>query len=1063
MQSSETRNAPLHELPQTPADPRCRVEMLGALRLIHGDQITTRFARQKAAALLAYLALHPRPQSREQLIDLFWPDMDLPAGRDNLSTTLASLRRQLEPPGVRQGSVLMTTHAQVGLNPAAITTDVAAFEQFLSEAAQAEEVGLRAERLQCAVTLYQGDMLPGVYFDWAVRESERLQARMMEALGQLIQDRETLGDLAGALESTQRAVALDPYSEELHTQLIRFYVANGHVGTAREANRKFERMFAKEFGAAPSVETRQTVARLLAKASTVPRVDTPVSLPRTTGRPRKTEQPPLHSIAEREASSVQPVAPPAVLSRFFGREGEIAELAQLLLPSKATPVGPDLPDDPCRIVTLIGPGGIGKTRLALEFTRKAAQRFGFWCGFVPLADLTDSSQIADQIANALRLPPDSNSNPLERVLSFFRQQGRPGAPVLLVIDNLEHLLSQNASDDSFIPDAPDIAANIVQALLEGVPGLTILCTSRRRLGLRGERLVDVRPLPIPDAPHAKADADALAALAAVPSVRLYLDRAQSVRPDFGLTPTNAAAVAALCRQLEGSPLALELAAAWVRVLPPRKMWERLTQGLDIPAGSYADLPTRHRSLAATLDWSWRLLRPAAQRLLARLSVFHGGWSLEAAETVCEEPEALNVLAELQEASLVMAAEDASGEVRYRFLETVRAFARQRSVEWEEWEAAQRRHAAYFQALAEEADTHLRGPDQALWLARMEAEHDNLRAALDFRASTETDAGLELTCVLARFWRVRGHWSEARRRLHTALIQAGDSVPIALRARGLNAAGAFALTQGDYAQARTLWMQTLELRRQLGDRARIADTLHNLGYLAVVQGDYAQARPLYEEALATQRELGDQTAVADELHHLGLVAHEQGDLAQAHTLYKESLMLRRPLGDQRGIALTLNNLANVASAQNDRAQARSLLEESLALHQELGDQQGIGLVLNNLANVMSQEGDSTGALTLLKEALSIQYEIGDRAGSIGSLLKLAQIVLDIGQPDRAIRLLGAMETARQSFSIPESEAIAQLRATVTDGSHAILDEAAFASEYTAGQKMTLEEAVAYALE
>ena len=366
-----------------------------------------------------------------------------------------------------------------------------------------------------------------------------------------------------------------------------------------------------------------------------------------------------------------------VLSRFFGRESEIRQLIALLLPkdwaqelAKADAQGnAEEWEPPCRLVTLTGPGGNGKTRLAIETARHLGERRSVRCSYVGLAEVTQADRIPGQIAAALEIVPSADVPPLVQIAAFFAARDDLAAgPAVLVLDNLEHLLN------SVVPDVSEgDGAEAVRRLLERVPSLTLLCTSRRRLGLRGERAFPVNPLSVPPVPESELSEDALKTLVKSPRVRLYLDRAQAVRPDFTLTPANAPAVAALCRQLEGSPLALELAVAWVRTLPPRKMWERLTQGLDIPPGSYRDLPARHRSLTATLEWSWRLLTPAQQRLWARLSVFRGGWTAAAAEAVGGEPDAAALLADLAEASLVTTTENESGEVRYRFLETVRAF------------------------------------------------------------------------------------------------------------------------------------------------------------------------------------------------------------------------------------------------------------------------------------------------------------------------------------------------------------------------------------------------------
>ena len=589
-------------------DPRCRIELLGPLRLTRGDETHTRFGTQKAAGLLAYFALHPGPHAREQIIDLFWPDMDLPEGRNNLSTALSGLRRLLEPPGVRKGSVLATTHAQAGLDPAAVTTDVADFERRLREAEKAVGPEARAGLWAQALALYGSPFQEGNYQDWAIQESERLEARRITVLDAWADDLETLGRYDEAVAVTRQRLAADPYAETAQVGLIRRQVRAGRLAAAHETARQFAQLFQEEFGTGPDAETRRAIEAIFAQTvspsvAPSPAPASPPAAPSAPAAPPRQDDGPV---------SPEKATLPFWLSRFFGREAEMTQLAALLLPAQKAFTRAALPECPIRLLTLSGPGGAGKTRLAAEFGRRASERFAQWVGFVPLADLTEPAQIPARIAQSLGLLPASPLTPLEQVVSFFAAQDKLGAPpALLILDNMEHLLGPDAlgSDSE--------AREIVRALLETASGPTILCTSRRRLGLAGERLLPLGPLPVPET-DLDAEGD-LARLAAVPSVRLYLDRAQTVRPDFGLTPTNAPAVAALCRILEGSPLALELAASWVRLLPPRRMWERLNQGLEMPEGRLADLPPRHRSLAAALEWSWRLLSPDCQRLLARLS------------------------------------------------------------------------------------------------------------------------------------------------------------------------------------------------------------------------------------------------------------------------------------------------------------------------------------------------------------------------------------------------------------------------------------------------------------
>jgi predicted ATPase/DNA-binding SARP family transcriptional activator len=1067
-------------------DQSCRVEMLGGLRLFRADHAepVTHFALKKAAALLGYLALTRRPQPRERIIDLFWPDKDPTAARDNLSTTLGSLRRQLELPGGARNSVLIADHTQVGLNPAAVSTDVADFERLLDRAAAAANTTAQADLLQKAIDLYIGDLLPGFYDDWALGEGVRLQSKYSTALRRLCDAREELQDLTGALEAARRLVATDAYSEEAHVRLIRLLMHTGHPLEASEAYRKAAALFEEEFGAPLSPASRNSIETVLAQTAPLP-ADPSAASPQTA----------LHSSAhnlrllpdsEATADSMpadetpggsrgaESPSLPLILARFFGREAELSQMAGLLLPFKGVPEGAEAPPRPGRLVTLIGLGGNGKTRLALEFLHQASERLQCWCGFVSLADLSAPSQIPERIASALkiRLAPANDVPPLDQVVERLAAQcAQAGRPAMLALDNLEHLLP---SDEG--PDRVDIGetGRIVQAVLEGVPGLAILCTSRQRLGLRGERLVPVGPLAVPEAGEEWASGAEL--LLSYPGVRLYLDRAQAVRPDFTITASNATAVASLCRYLEGSPLAIELAAAWVRMLPPRKMWERLQQGLEIPEGGYTDLPARHRSLHAALEWSYRLLSPAAQRFLARLCVFTGGWTLEAATAVAgdgDEFDTLQLLFKLQEASLISVQSGAETLVgdeeveRYRVLETVRAFSRQRLQELEELEARRRRHALYFLEFAVRAEPELRGPQQAAWLSRLAADHDNLRSALSFLLDStdpaDAEAALRLTAALARFWQVRGHWREGRRRMEETLSRTAALVGgSAMRARVMNGVAGFAREEGDYARSRELYEAIIAMYRTLGDRARVGDTMHNLGLLALVQGDYVRARAHYEESLAIAREVGDTIGVADELHHLGWIAQDQGERERALALYEESLATRRPLGDQRGIAFTLHNLGNLYFELQDMGRSRALHEESLAIRRELGDRKGLAASYGNLARIALEAGDPTGARELGLETLKICDDLGEVRELISALYGLADAEVALDRVQRAASLFGAAEALWKAGGLDlarDSQTHTRWIAQAWER----LGIEGYERYHSAGTRMTLPQAVAFAVD
>lgn len=658
---------------------------------------------------------------------------------------------------------------------------------------------------------------------------------------------------------------------------------------------------------------------------------------------------------------------PPTFTRFFGREGEIARLTELLLS----------PAMPARLVTLTGPGGTGKTRLAIEAAQRLRAPMAEAVWFAELADLSDARLLPDAVRDALRLPrlPGQDSA-LEQIVEALSAQ-----PALLVLDNCEHLIEEGA-----VP--------FVQTLRTRVPTLICLLTSRQRLNLPGEGEMVLAPLPVPGR------ADQPERLIRYESVQLLVERAQAVRADFQITPGNAPDVAELCAKLEGIPLAIELAAARAGVLTPRQMLVRMEKHpFDLLVDRRRSVEARHRTMRAVIDWSYGLLSPRLQRFWVRLSVFRGGWTAEAAQAVCAEPApppphvpsdaVLDYLSELRECSLIQAEESVEGYpggvMRFRMLETLRQYAAERLVESGEAEGAQRRHRDFFLALAEEAEPELQGPDQAQWLDRLETEHDNFRAALTRPEAVEVH--LQLAGALHWFWMVRGHLTEGRRWLEGALagIDKGcGALSDALWAQSLNAAGVLAWSAADLVAGRRHFEDSLEIFRRMGGRGKIASALNNLGIVASQQADYATARRYYEESLAIYRELGAPRRVASVLSNLGAVALEQGDNAAARRYLEESLPIQRDLQDTFGLANTLLNLGEAACNEGRDAQARALLGESLSLRCALGDRNYVAATLLSLAAIARRRGDAEGAVRLLGAAEAAEENCenplapGDRA-------------------------------------------------------------------------------------
>ncbi len=1001
-----------------------RIELLGWLRAENGAQVVSRFRSQQTGALLAYLAYYcHRSHPRDVLIELLWPECDWDAGRNRLRVALSSLRRQLEPPGVPPGAVLVTDRATLRLNPAACVTDVSLFEAALQAAARAAGAE-RAQYLAEAVALYRGELLPGYFEEWILPERLRLADEHQRAVCELIAHCEQEGDRHAALQWARRSVAADPLRAESRHELIRLLVAQGQVEASLRQFQELEDLLAREWGSAPPPETRALIAGLGERAGSLCGLAAQRHGEVEAGRlpqRRRPEQakPPM---ALESAPSVVSAAPqssgepdpslgsellsarrwPLQFTRFFGREAEIDRLCRLLATADPSAV-------PCRLVTLTGPGGTGKTRLALAAGEQLRAAFPGGAWFVPLADLVEARYIPDKVLAVLGLGRVAAVDLLEQIAAALAPRDSPGTRCLLVLDNFEHLV--------------DDGAPLVQRLMERAPALSLLVTSRQRLGLPGEREFPVEPLPVPGVQGREEDPEPLTTLVANPSVRLFVDRAQAARADFQVTPGNAAVIAAVCARLEGIPLALELAAARARVLTPAQMLTRLEQRLELLVSRGRVAEPRHRSLRAALDGSFHLLTPDLQRFFAMLSVFRGGWTLEAAEAMAESREGiLDGLEELRDVSLVAAAESGNREMRYRMLETVREYAAEQ-VDPEQRAALARRHAAYYRAMVEGAEMELLGPGQASWLATLDLENENFRAALDWSAeSGEVEEGLLLAGGLWGFWWVRGHLEEGRQRLARLLARGpAETTPGPARARALACAGVLAHFQSDYAAARAAYEESLTLQRRLGDRWGMAFALTGLAFIALRHGDPNAARALQAEGLPLWRELDNRAGIAWSLNSLADVAHQQGDLERAWALFEESLAIRRELGDDWGAGFALNGMGLVAGERGDWTTARALLEESLTIRRRLGDRPDIVLSLQNLGDLAHRQGDYPAAVALYEEGLALQRQMGHPRGVAASQATLGHICMDQGETTAArVRFDDGLAILR-GLATPEREA------------------------------------------
>ncbi|HTL36362.1 MAG TPA: tetratricopeptide repeat protein [Kofleriaceae bacterium] len=649
--------------------------------------------------------------------------------------------------------------------------------------------------------------------------------------------------------------------------------------------------------------------------------------------------------------------PPEALTSFIGRERELAELRTSL--SRA------------RLLTLTGAGGVGKTRLALSLADSIAALYRDGWRLVDLSTLHDPELVPQAAVAALGLQEQRGKDLTQTLCEHLEAK-----QVLLVLDNAEHLL--------------DACARLVDTVLRRCPHVTVLATSRERLGVPGELIYRVPSLSVPDEPLAH---DALHLLD-YEAVRLFRERARLHLSTFEISERNARAIASICRRLDGIALAIELAAARVRSLTVEEIEARLDDRFALLTTASRTLPARQQTLRGAVDWSYDLLSEAERALFRALSVFGGHFALDTVESVCvgphvERADVLELLTSLADKSLIIV-DEVSGRTRYRMLETVQQYAdarRQESQDGVDWRA---RHLGHFVALAEEAERELTGEHQQAWLDRLDAEHGNLRVALTYASTAEREAGLRLATSISRFWLVRGFLSEGRGWL-ARLLAGGDEADPASRAKALNWAGVFAWKQGDYAASSALYEQALAIRRALQDRRGIGAVLNNQGLLAYEQGDYARARTLHEQSLAIDRELGDRWGVAVSLVHLASLASMQGDYRAARTLSEESVAIFRELGDRSHVANALRSLGNVLMQQgDDRAEAH--FRESLAICRELGDRSGIARALHGLG-VLARHARDRGASALLDESLAIARELGDREGEANTLHDLGKLAAE----------------------------------------------------------------------
>jgi predicted ATPase/DNA-binding SARP family transcriptional activator/DNA-binding CsgD family transcriptional regulator len=988
-----------------------RVWLLGGFQVSVGLRAISQDAwrLRKAASLMKLLALAPGHRvHRERAMDLLWPELGLRAASNNLRQTLHAARRILDP--AKGSGYLVSEKESLVLCPGGqLWVDVEAFEEAAATARRSKDPAA----YRAALELYSGELLPADrYEEWAESRRQELRHTWLSLQLKLARMYEERGDYDKGIQVLQRALLEEPTNEQMHAALMRLYA---YSERRTEALAQYGRLV-EAVSAQLDAEVSATTERLGEEiaAGTFP-PDQPTIAP--------TE----------ESSDTGKHNLPASRTSFVGREHEMLEIKRHLATTG--------------LLTLTGAGGSGKTRLALEVAKDLIGAYpdGVW--LAELASLSQGEFVPQAVAEAVGV------------------QGQPGRPIadtlvdalrskkmLLILDNCEHLV--------------DAVVDLVASLLESCFYLRILDTSREALRMSGEAIWPVSLLSVPDPKRQPT----LAQLEGYEAIRLFVDRARQRKPAFALRPENAQAVAQICAYLEGLPLAIELAAARIMMLPPQALLSRLSDRLKLLTGGPREFSERQRTLRSTIEWSYDLLEEGEKALFGRLSVFSGGATLEATEAVCNVSgdlfvSALNGVSSLLDKSLLGQEEGAEGEPRFVMMETIREYAQERLQESGEAESIKRAHAEYFLALAEEAEPMLWGAEDAAWLDRLEREHGNMRAVLSWAIEHgEGELALRVGAALRWFWYMEGYYGEGRRWLEAALSKDWSAVAAEVRARALEGVGWLASSQGDLDRAQAAANEGLQLSTEAGLGDVIVADLQNVlgGAVARKRGDYEWAAELLTESLALHRKAGDIRGVAWSLGDLANVSSDRGNYEQAKDLYEEGLALSRELDGAQLLGAYLISLGYEDLLEGEPERATALIEEAAELYRKRGHRGDLQFALDNLgwAALLRGEYDKAGALH--KESVALCRDLGDKYIGSESLEGLACTAGAKGDAERAARLLGAAEALREVVGYQQAPRERALREPYLQAVHSRLEEAAWEKAFMEGRTMGLDEALEYAL-
>lgn len=998
--------------------------------------------RRKATALLAYLAVNSGRQTRDSLSALFWPDYDQSKAFTNLRHTLWEVQQT-----IGEGWIVADRES-IELNPEAdISLDVRQFESLLADSRAQGQAALRIPLLLDAVKLYRNHFLTGFslkdapdFNEWAFAKSEELKHQLSEALVTLAEDLCAQGQAEQAIPHARRLITLDPLNESSHRQLMQVYLEAGQQSAALKQYQACEQLLRKELGMDPQPETRELYKKI-----------------------RKREIKP----AQRETPKEKPAPPhniPFQLSNFIGREKEQKTIAKLIASH--------------RLVTLIGAGGIGKTRLSLKVGEGLLDQFPHGVWVVELAALNDPALVSQAVSAVFDIKERSENKLSERLIHHLQSK-----TLLLILDNCEHLI--------------DACAQLAEALLIHCPHLKILATSREALGVPGEAVYRVPSLSMP---KVKQELDQLAGYE---SIRLFHERARLSASEFVLTAENVLLVAEICRRLDGIPLAIELAAARVNTLSVSQIVARLHESFHLLTSNQRTRLERQQTLQASIDWSWNLLSDPERVLLRRLSIFAGGWTLDAAESICggdgiEAEQVLDLLTQLVMKSLVVVEQETGHERRYRLLEMIRQYAYEKLKKSGEQEVLDGHHLNYFLQLSEQIERGLIGPEQAIWFTRLTDERHNLRAALTLASQKNVESGLYLAGRLYRFWETFNMQEGAHWLAELLAKPESRSYPHA-RAKALYAYGWLLTWRQQFKQAQAAAEESLDLFRACEDRQGELDVLPLLGNTIEFQGDIQQAVELYHETLRRAeamgyawhqarahfflgwdrrnrqhsfhhlekashllREVGDWVALANTLSVMGSFRVLDGEVDFAQKYLDEATQLWQSNKRLDIWETAKTSRSRLALLRGDYEQAGTLLKEILLLAEETGNRMSYLWTRAHLGYVAFRLGDLEEARASFTETIEGFQNDGLTIGVVFGVEGVAALLIAADQPERAARLIGWADVTRERIQdvrppIEEADMYRNMAAILSK-----IGTSDFEIAYDEGRSLTMEQAVELAL-